>query len=249
MASRDRRQRDYWNGLAELPPETSVFDPKDVFGEKNAYIASVRDETLHAALIHVLAAGGVVLDFGCGTGSACLGLLRRGCRVVGVDIAQSLLAQARERCDPDQSLFVAIDGHTLPMADSVFDAAVTYVVLSYVVDDGVALKLLSAIRATLKPGARLVAIEQCRRERRVVEGGIKVHRSIVEWRDLFAAAGFRDVTCRTVRSGRFPATPLIRLGWIPRWLWPAIRASERVAGRFAAVLPGDYAEVAIEGIA
>ena len=249
MANEQRRQRDYWNGLSTLSPETSVFDPNDQRGEKNAYIASIRDATLHAALAPVIERGGVVLDVGCGTGSASLGLLRRGCRVVGLDIARALLEQARTRCDPERSVFVAIDGRSLPVADAVFDAAVTYVVLSYVVDDDAVLALLSSIRASLKPGARLVAIEQCRRARSIVEDGLKVHRSIQAWRTLFRSAGFRDVESRTVRSGRFPTTALIRAGWVPRRLWPTIRSAERVAGRLLPVLPGDYAEVAIEGVA
>ena len=249
MPNEQKRQRDYWNGLSSLSPEASVFDPHDLLGEKNAYIASIRDATLHGALTPVIERGGIVLDFGCGTGSASLGLLRLGCRVVGLDIARALLEQARARCDAERSVFVAIDGQSLPVADAVLDAAVTYVVLSYVVDDDAVLTLLSSIRAALKPGGRLVAIEQCRRARTIVEDGLKVHRSIEDWRTLFTSAGFRDVASVTVRSGRFPAIPLIRQGWIPRRLWPAIRAAERRIGRLLPVLPGDYAEVAIKGTA
>jgi len=249
MKSREQRQSDYWNGLASLPPETSVFDPTDARGEKNAYIAGVRDRTLHSALRGVLPKDGAILDFGCGTGSASLGLLRCGYRVVGLDIARSLLIQARKRCDTTRSLFAAIDGNNLPVATSIFDAAVTYVVLSYIVDDDALLVVLTAIRESLKPSARLIAIEQCRTRTTLVEDGLKVHRSIAEWHGLFKAAGFRQVTNRTVRSGRFPFTPLIRLGLIPRGLWPAIRASERTVGRLVPILPFDYAEVALEGVA
>lgn len=244
-----RRQQDYWNSLSRLPAETSVFDPNDHRGSKNAYIASIRDEAFRKALSLAATQNATVLDFGCGTGSASLGLLRQGYRVIGLDLAKSLLQQARMRCDDQRSLFVAIDGGAVPIAPSTLDAAVTYVVLSYVVDDASVAALLESIRGVLKPGAKFAAIEQCRKTRTVVEDGLKVHRSIDNWRDLLRSAGFRQVTYLTVRSGRFPTTPLIGLGWIPRALWPAFRASERAVGKLIPVLPGDYAEVLFEAIA
>src|ERR1700682_298790 len=38
-----------------------------------------------------------VLDFGCGSGENCLLLARRGAKVVGVDISESLIRVARKR--------------------------------------------------------------------------------------------------------------------------------------------------------
>lgn len=251
MGDRERKQRDYWNQLADLPPDTAVFDPSDQRGDKNAYIASIRDTSFATALKSAGGTGAIdlVLDFGCGTGSTSLELLRQGYRVLGVDIARSLLVQARRRCDDRRSLFVAIDGTSLPLASEAFDAAVSYVVLSYVVEDKTALDLLKAIRTSLKPGSQFVAIEQCRTETRIVEGGLKAHRSINKWTTLFNDAGFRNVTSHTIRHGHFPLTPIIRAGFIPRLAWPAIRAIERIIGSVVPILPCDYAETLFEATA
>ncbi|PJK00505.1 hypothetical protein CO641_00495 [Lysobacteraceae bacterium NML91-0213] len=249
MDAEKNRQRVYWNGLADLAPETSVIDPRDSRGDKNAYIAGIRDEVLTSALAGKVDQSGLILDFGCGTGSATLALLQHGYRVIGVDLALSLLKHARQRCDPERSLFAAMDGHILPVAKGAFDAAVIYVVLSYVVSDDKVLALLKAIRSALKPGARIVAIEQCRRRRHIVEDGMKVHRTIGAWTELMAAAGFSELKARPIRSGRFPATSLIRIGLIPRSAWQSLRTAERASGRIFGILPGDYAEVAFEGVA
>ena len=68
-----------------------------------------------------------VLDVACGTGNVAIPLARSGCRVTGVDIAASLLAQARERAlieglsiDFDEG-----DAEQLPYPDASFDAVVT----------------------------------------------------------------------------------------------------------------------------
>lgn len=249
MPTEKCRQRAYWNGLAELPPDTSVIDPRDTRGHKNAYIASIRDEAILSTFRKTVDANGVVLDFGCGTGSASLCLLRQGYHVLGLDIALSLLRHARQRCDAKKSLFAAVGGDTLPVARESLDAAVTYVVLSYVVEDADVMRLLRAIHTSLKPGARLVAIEQCRKSRTVIEGGLKIHRPIEEWCELLRSAGFKSVESGIVRSGRFPMIPLIRQGWIPRLFWPVIRRAERLLGRTLLTLSGDYVEVTFEGIA
>ena len=64
-----------------------------------------------------------VLDVCCGTGLIAGELIARGYRVVGVDAADAMLAQARERLGPD----VELSRVTLPelAVDGVFDAAIS----------------------------------------------------------------------------------------------------------------------------
>jgi len=50
---------------------------------------------LTAALPKHPSAAGIGLDFGCGLGHQCLGMVKRGYHVVGVDVAQNLLQQAQ----------------------------------------------------------------------------------------------------------------------------------------------------------
>lgn len=249
MSGADARQRRYWDGLARIDPDAAIIDPNDRRGFKNAYLAGIRDqaffESLSAHRIH----RGTLLDLGCGTGSASYPLLRAGHRVLGVDISLKLLGHARRRCQGMDCAFVATDGRNLPVADSSVDAIVVYVVLSYVTDDDAALALLREARKTLRPGAPLVMIEQARSHRRSCEDGLKVHRSIGEWTMLLQQAGFRVGGIKILRHGRFPTTPLIAAGVVPRWAWARLARLEAGVARLTGLLGWDYAEVRFEATA
>src|SRR5690606_29242720 len=210
-----REQVDYWSGLAGIDPEAAVIDPRDRRGLKNRYLAQSRDLELAGSLDRQSLSTGIVVDLGCGTGSATRALLDRGLDVVGLDIAAPLLKHARERCGGDRALFVLTDGSCVPLASGAADAAVIYVVLSYVTDDESVVRLLAELRRVLRPGAMLSLIEQVRRRRTLVESGRKVQRTRSEWRGLLERAGFRVVRDRIIRHGRFPATPAIATGLVP----------------------------------
>lgn len=249
MTDAAQRQRRYWDGLAVADRDAAVIDPRDSRGLKNAYLAGTRDQVFARTLADHGVERAVVLDLGAGTGSAALPLLMAGQQVLGVDISLGLLRHARQRCRAAGGLFVLTDGSSLPLRASCLDAAVVYVVLSYLVDDAAACSLLENLRVTLKPGAVLVMIEQVRVRRRYCEEGLKVQRSISEWKGLLQQAGFASVESSVVRHGRFPATPLIKLGLLPRFFWPAMRRLETVVGRLFGVLPWDYAEVRFVAVA
>ncbi len=74
-----------------------------------------------------LPAGAHVLDVACGSGNLAIPLARRGCRVIGVDIAPNLLQQARERALAEALTiqFDEGDAEQLPYAEEGFDAVVT----------------------------------------------------------------------------------------------------------------------------
>lgn len=249
MTDAAQRQRRYWDGLAVADRDAAVIDPRDRRGLKNAYLAGTRDEVFASTLAAHGVDQGVVLDLGAGTGSAALPLLKAGHHVLGVDISLGLLRHAQQRCYADGGLFVLTDGHNLPLRSSCLDAAVIYVVVSYLVDDAAACTLLENLRVTLKPGAVLVMIEQARGRRLYCEDGLKVQRSVAEWKELLQQAGFASVQSSVVRHGRFPATPLVKLGLLPRFLWPVMRRLEVAVGRLFGVLPWDYAEVRFVAVA
>ncbi|WP_408952679.1 class I SAM-dependent methyltransferase [Lysobacter sp. Hz 25] len=242
MSRPDRKPRLHWDSLAQIDPDAAVIDPHDLRGLKNQYLAGIRDAAFRQSLQRYGVEHGTLLDLGCGTGSATRPLINAGHRVIGVDISKSLLRHARARCNEDDCLFVQTDGLQLPIADRSLDATVIYGVLIYLVDDAQAQALLSQVRAALKPGAPLIMIEQVRRHRRLTEQGLKCQRSRQEWISLVEAAGFSVQEHRILRHGRFPATPLIRAGLIPRRLWPLAHYLEtRIAAR-TGVFPWDYAE-------
>jgi SAM-dependent methyltransferase len=81
-----------------------------------------------------IAAGGRVLDLGCGSGELCRHLAAAGLRVTGCDISSNMLARAAA-CDPTASVELvrlAPGWRTLPFASATFDAVVAASVLEYV---------------------------------------------------------------------------------------------------------------------
>ena len=92
---------------------------------------------------------GSLIDVGCGTGAHTAAFAARGWEVVGVDIAEELLARARERGVE----VVTADAAALPFADASFDAAVSMWTHTDVDDfDAV----LGEVRRVLRPRAPFV---------------------------------------------------------------------------------------------
>jgi predicted TPR repeat methyltransferase len=95
-----------------------------------------------------------VLDLCCGTGLLAGELIARGYRVAGVDAADAMLAQARERLGPE----VALSRVTLPdlAVEGVFDAAVcTFDGLNYLAPEELRLTMAS-VALRLRPAGWLV---------------------------------------------------------------------------------------------
>ena len=68
--------------------------------------------------------GSRVLELGCGTGALSRQLARRGCRVVGLDIAEEMLAQAVDRAEVEGLLFTPqqASAEDTGLEDASFDA-------------------------------------------------------------------------------------------------------------------------------
>ena len=95
-----------------------------------------------------------VLDLCCGTGLLAGELIARGYRVTGVDAAEAMLAQARERLGGE----VALSRVTLPdlAVEGVFDAAVcTFDGLNYLTPDELQLTM-GAVAGCLRPAGWFV---------------------------------------------------------------------------------------------
>lgn len=86
-------------------------------------------------------------------------------------------------------------------------------------------------------------IEQVRTTRRVCEDGKKVQRTLDQWKNILESAGFTMEASTILRHGRFPTTPLIRIGLVPRMFWQALRKLEAAFAMRFGILKWDYAEV------
>jgi ubiquinone/menaquinone biosynthesis C-methylase UbiE len=145
--------------VATLSPEFSNVYDDDERAESYAdlefpgtYWLAYRDIP---ALVEAHVRGSRALDFGCGTGRSTRFLRDLGFDVVGVDIAESMLARARER-DPDGDYRLVPDG-ALPELDlGTFDLILSAFTFDNIPVLEQKVALLTELRRLLAPGGRVV---------------------------------------------------------------------------------------------
>ncbi|MEU6995355.1 methyltransferase domain-containing protein [Streptomyces sp. NPDC046465] len=190
-------------------------------------------------------AGSTLLDVGCGPGYL-LSELREDTgptgRVCGIDISESMLALARERCADATASAArgAVDLRTgraesIPFPDATFDAAVAVQVYEYVEDIGRALDELFRV---LRPGGRAVVLDtdwdslvwrSADRERM---------RDVLElWEDHVAHPRLPQQLGPLLRTAGFEEEPLTTLTFVDRELDPG-RYSYWQVGFIEAFLAG-----------
>jgi SAM-dependent methyltransferase len=112
-------------------------------------------------------AGRTVLDFGCGTGENSLLLARRGARVVGVDISESLVRIAIKRLQVNglagSTRFIVGSAHDLPLAGQSIDIVLGVAILHHLDLHATSRE----IHRVLKPGGRAIFQEPVRDSRAV----------------------------------------------------------------------------------
>jgi ubiquinone/menaquinone biosynthesis C-methylase UbiE len=120
-------------------------------------LGAVTERLEVAAVLEFLAplAGMRILDAGCGDGVYSVAAAARGARVTGVDLAEDMLALARER---SAAQGVKVDWRrgdvlSLPFPDASFDLAIAVTLLCLVADPRRAVRELARV---LVPGGRLV---------------------------------------------------------------------------------------------
>jgi demethylmenaquinone methyltransferase/2-methoxy-6-polyprenyl-1,4-benzoquinol methylase len=97
-----------------------------------------------------------VLDVACGTGLVARELVREhGCRVVGLDQSEEMLAEARRRANGRVEL-VEGSAEALPFVDAEFDALTFTYLLRYVEDPAATLAELARV---VRPGGTMVGLE------------------------------------------------------------------------------------------
>ena len=99
-----------------------------------------------------------VLDLGCGDGRHSLELARRGYRVTGLDLSDSLLGRARRRAAEEGLDITFVQGDMRdPPGISAFDLVVNFFTsFGYFQEDGENARVLEAISRSLRPGGRFL---------------------------------------------------------------------------------------------
>jgi ubiquinone/menaquinone biosynthesis C-methylase UbiE len=97
--------------------------------------------------------GDMVLDAGCGTGIFTADILETGARVVGLELAISMLRRARTKCPARAFQGVLGDMRSLPFADASFHKAISTTAIEFIDDARIAVEEL--FRVT-KPGGSIV---------------------------------------------------------------------------------------------
>jgi len=117
-----------------------------------------------------LPSGASVLDLCCGQGRHSLELARRGYRVVGVDLSEALLYQARQRAEREglPVTFVQCDMRDIAFADE-FDACINmFTSFGYLESEAEDAKVLEKVAQALKEGGKFL-LDVTNRDRLVRE--------------------------------------------------------------------------------
>ncbi|MYW91761.1 methyltransferase domain-containing protein [Amycolatopsis rubida] len=164
MADQAAALREVWERMGRVDPLWAVMSYPERRGGKwtvEEFLgAGVRDLAFVRDLMdrHGVGLGERVLDFGCGVGRLSKALSTHVPKVVGVDIADSMLRLAREfNPDPGRTEFLRIDGRRLPFEDDSFDSAISLTVLQHSPPQ-VQIAVLAELARVIRPGG-LLAIQ------------------------------------------------------------------------------------------
>jgi SAM-dependent methyltransferase len=137
--------------------------------------ASASDQAINSLLDGAGASQNLkALDLCCGQGNASEALLRRGCKVFGIDFSPAMLALARRRAPG--ATFIEADAQKLPFEDGEFDFVVSNLGVCHVPDQP---RALAEVRRVLRKGGKFAMTVWCGPETSpcfaAVYGAIKAH--------------------------------------------------------------------------
>lgn len=101
--------------------------------------------------------GPCALDFGCGAGRSSRFLANLSFRVHGIDIAEPMLAQARQR-DPEGTYQLVSDDDQLHLPTGAYDLVLAAFTFDNIAGSEKKIGLLRSLRASLTPEGRIVTI-------------------------------------------------------------------------------------------
>ena len=141
-----------WRRRFELYGRSSTKE-SDISGWSDVGLSRRVDVFSHLLDTLELPPSGMALDLGCGAGTYCRLLAKRGYRVIGVDYSTPSLRHALHHDTARACRYAAADAYALPFGRPVFDLVVCIGVLQTVGDPE---RLLDEAVRVLRPGGLLI---------------------------------------------------------------------------------------------
>jgi len=206
----DQRARDFAGRGAGLRAVCSYGMPAFY----NGYIHLTQELALAPHLR--VAAGTEVLDLGCGIGRWSRKLARRGARVVGVDLSESMIGEARRRSAGSRIDYRVADVRALDLGRT-FDVVLAVTVLQHILDDGEFARAAKNVARHVAPGGRAVLLEAApSRPSPARDTHVFRARTEAQYLAALGAAGLRAVTIAGVDPAPFKQRVLPRYRSMPR---------------------------------
>lgn len=108
----------YWSSIKEAPPESDSLTSKRI----KIFLDFILGKHIKN-----------ILDFGCGTGVVSNELKKAGYNVIGFDVSENAINEARKRY-PDVNFITGLLENNLPFKDSQFDAIYCAEVIEHIYD-------------------------------------------------------------------------------------------------------------------
>jgi SAM-dependent methyltransferase len=153
--------------------------------------------------------GGLVLDYGCGTGWLMQRLAQWGFKVLGLEVQREFLAEAGSRVRGLGALLVLYGGGALPLKKDSVDLVLAVGVVRSLMDRGPLGEAIEEWRRCLREGGRVLLIEtdNAALRRKIRVQGI---------REALQDAGFEVLAWNPIRKTGWWGLSLVKTG-----LWPA----------------------------
>jgi ubiquinone/menaquinone biosynthesis C-methylase UbiE len=205
----------------------------------NAYIHLLQRRALSRWL--AAPAGSRVLEIGCGIGRWTQRMARQGHDIVGFDLSQTMIGDARRRAAQEQLSarchFMVADCATVSLSRQ-FDRILDVTVLQHVLDDQRFAAAIAGIARHLAPGGRAIVLEAApTRPTSRCDSGVFVARTEAQYVEAFAQAGLTCVAVCGVDPAPFRMWFLPWYRFLPRVVAVPVMFALTVAGAPLDLLP------------